>query len=148
MRQYFALTCIWLLSLLLSGCPSGQIADPPGTPTRVAQIFTIKVPTNGRWFDTGIKIAQGQYVTIRATGNVTTWETIGDIPHIFCADSPCHLPRAYYGELIGRFAGSTPFRIYSDFDFPAPVSGGLFLLFQEWSKEDSIGEVIVAVTVQ
>lgn len=161
MKQYFAMACVWIVSLLLLSYRLGQIIGPTMTPsptitpTRVTQTFTINVPANAHWFDTGIKIDKGQYVEIQATGNVKTW---GRTKHnatnadgqttFFCDDSRCHLPRAYYGELTARFASGTPFRIYTVFDFIAPVSGALFLSFKEWSIEDKLSELIVIVTVK
>ena len=146
------MTCVWIVSLFLSSCAPGQIFGPTMTFTPVTQTFTINVPANTLWFDTGIKIVKGQDVTIQATGNVKTRKNSDNDADgqttFFCDDAPCHLPRAYYGALMGRLAGWIPFRIYTACYFTAPVSGALFLAFKDWSIEDNVGEFIVTVTVR
>ena len=154
MKQSFPITCVWIVSLFLSSCTPEQLFVPTTTPTRVTQTFKINVPANALWFDTSIKIAKGQNVAIWATGNLNPWARtkqsntkVSGQTTFFCDDSPCHLPRAYHGELLGRLERGIPFRIYTAFYFTAPSSGELFLGFKDWSIEDSLGEFIVTVTL-
>jgi hypothetical protein len=161
LKQGFAKTWFWIASVLLSSCGPAQILGPQVVPTptlppaRVWQTFIIEVPAGAHWFDTGLEIEKGQYVAILATDNLKTWgrrkksdSGSAGPATFFCDHSRCHLPPAYYGQLIGRFASGTPFRIYTDFDFTAPVDGTLFLSFNTWSIEDNFGEFAVTVMVK
>jgi hypothetical protein len=117
--------------------------------------YTASVPANVLWFNTGIKIFKGQYVTIQAAGIVNTWggrgisnSDAGGQATYVCDDPGCPMRGALYGELIGRLGVGTPFRVGTNFDFTAPGPGALFLSVNDYWFKDNLGEFNVTVTVK
>jgi hypothetical protein len=176
-KHGFAMTSVWIVSLLLSSCGLWQIFDLPIAPsplvtqtptskptftpsptftlTEITQTFTVIVPANILWFDTGLKILNGQKVTIRVTGNVNTWggrpksdSDAGGQTTAFCDDWRCPMAGVSYGALIGRLGVGGSFRVDTAFDFIAPDSGELFLSVNDWAFADNSGEFIVTITVK
>lgn len=177
MKKKYVSIYVLLAALFLFGCGPGQFLGPTvtptftltpiptstptlvptatSTPTPVTQTFTVVVPANELWFNTGIKIIKGQEVTIRAEGTVNTWEgrrnsdsDPGGQTNAVCDNAGCPIVGAYYGELIGRLGVGTPFQVDASLDFTAPGSGTLFLTINDWSFKDNKGEFSVTVTVK
>lgn len=180
-KHLFAILSISVFGLLLSGCDAGQVFGPTITPTPtmtatatatftpiptetptitptftpVTQIFNITVPANVLWFNTGIKVAKGQHVTIEAAGTVNTLNgrTGSDSDpngqtKWTCDDSLCPIMGAYYGELVGRLGLIPPFRVGIKFDIKALSKGTLLLSVNDSLYLDNKGEFLVTVTVK
>ena len=144
----------FIYNVLMTNLEHYSEGSPP-TSTPVTKTFTIIIPANELWFNTGVEIIKGQDVAIRATGIVNTWDG-KDISNsdangqttAICDNTGCPMPGAYYGELIGKLDGETPFRVGSSLDFTAPESGVLFLIINDWIFDDNSGEFSVVVTIK
>jgi|GEM_PF-2476729 len=132
---------------------------PISAPTSTPEIkeFTVVVPANALWFDTGIHVDKGQSLVFTASGFVCTWTdcTPGDVPGPngsedtcqFLDNSNCLLNDEPYGALIGKIGNGEPFLIGSSLGLKASQDGTLQLAVNDnlIYYEDNSGSYFVTI---
>jgi hypothetical protein len=112
----------------------------PPTPVAVrGTTFSVIVPAEAAWVDTGIEAQAGQNLIFSASGSTNTW---GGIPEATTRDpnglrdalcpSPenkpdCLMNQVLYGKLIGKIGDSEPFEVGANLEMLAPAEGMLYL---------------------
>lgn len=115
---------------------------------------TAHVPANVSWQDTGIRVEQGQVLTISASGAaITSADVAGSSSgpagqSVMCpdpnnpavAESPCLLNGAPYGALVGRIGAGAPFLVGASYQTTAAAAGKLFLGVNDHLDAASVGD--------
>lgn len=130
---------------------------PRPTNTPETKEFTVNVPANASWFDTGIQIHKGQTILFTASGAISTWtgNPEADSPSPNGDDSPCQmadnsnclLNGAPYGALIGKLGNGEPFLIGSSLGLKASEDGTLQLAVNDnlIYYDDNSGSYVVTI---
>lgn len=108
----------------------------------------IRVPANGGWVNTGLRVRRGEFVSFDTTGEVQLSTNSSDR-----AQSPgtnrtapgAPLPSVNAGALIGRVGNSQPFGIGNQASVPMPFDGTLYLAVNDDERSDNAGEFIVSI---
>jgi hypothetical protein len=112
---------------------------------------TITVPANQQWTPTGIRVNQGDRLTINATGQISLRPNDpkdvaippGSLLHRTAPNSP--IPNALAGALIGRIDSGQPFGIGDQKSIAAPASGLLYLGVNDDVLNDNSGQFTVTI---
>jgi hypothetical protein len=115
-------------------------------PTKTTGEFTVRVPSNILWYDTGIRVQTGQIITISASGNINTLPENGDSSSsgpdgqsTTCPDRnnpnvtnmQCPIDGQPYGILAGRIDNNQPFIVGSSFGTMLNKTGVLYLIIND-----------------
>ncbi len=109
----------------------------------------IRVPANGGWVNTGLRVRRGQYVSFNTSGEVQLSSNGNDrarpagTPRM-APGSP--MPAVNAGALIGRVGNSQPFAIGDQASVPMPFDGVLFLAVNDDERTDNAGEFVVSIS--
>jgi hypothetical protein len=129
-----------------AGTPPAAASGPePGANTPGA----IRVPANGGWVNTGLRVRRGQYVSFNTTGEVQLSGNSADRARAagtprMAPGSP--MPATNAGALIGRVGNSQAFAIGDQASVPMPFDGVLFLAVNDDERGDNAGEFVVSVS--
>ena len=125
--------------------PSLTPPDAPG-PGR-----TITVPANQQWTATGIKVRQGQTLTLTTSGEVQFSADANDrasaAGHGDKRVPGAPLPQAFAGALIGRIDNGQPFGVGNQTSIRAPANGQLFLGINDDNVGDNAGQFQVSIVL-
>ena len=125
--------------------PSLTPPDAPG-PGR-----TITVPANQQWTATGIKVRQGQTLTLTTSGEVQFSADANDrasaAGHGDKRVPGAPLPQAFAGALIGRIDNGQPFGVGNQTSIRAPGNGQLFLGINDDNVSDNAGQFQVSIVL-
>jgi hypothetical protein len=152
---------------LAEDTPEPQPAQPAQPPPPA--VFTISVPANVRWVNTGVDLAPGQSVAISANGLVSvgvelpihisflgthigtaaTNESPNGDPTANSYDSirPFVAPGMPAYSLVGKVGDSAPFYVGSTGAFTAPVAGRLYLCVNANTFDSNTGLWNVTLTL-
>jgi hypothetical protein len=163
-----------LVALLKSGTREAQSTEPSTTkPTVVPSIssasqkpastpvpekteWTVVVPANVKWLDTGIQVTRGTRLSFHATGTVT-WGPAGitDGTNVvgpngtrppFPQDAdPFPMPKAGIGSLVMRIGG-VKYAIGADDVVQASASGNIQLMVNDDAVGDNSGSFTVRIS--
>jgi len=109
----------------------------------------IRVPANGGWVSTGIRVRRGDIVAFSTSGEVQLSDNRSDrarspgTPRT-APDAP--LPSVNAGALIGRIGNGQPFGIGDQSSVPMPADGVLYLAVNDDERSDNAGEFVVVVS--
>jgi hypothetical protein len=108
----------------------------------------IRVPANGGWVNTGLRVRRGQQVTFNTSGEVQLSDNAADRAR--SAGTPrmapgAPMPTVNAGALIGRVGNSQPFAIGDQASVPMPFDGVLFLMVNDDERADNAGEFFVSL---
>lgn len=108
----------------------------------------IRVPANGGWVSTGMRVRKGESVSFETTGEVQLSENRSDRARAagtnrMAPGSPLATVNA--GALIGRVGDSRPFGIGDQASVPMPFDGVLYLAVNDDERTDNAGEFIVTI---
>lgn len=126
-------------------------ASPANTSDLAAGNYTpgaFRVPANGDWVSTGMRVRKGESISFETTGEVQLSENRSDRARSagtnrMAPGSP--LPTVNAGALIGRVGNSRPFGIGDQASVPMPFDGVLFLAVNDDERADNGGEFIVSI---
>jgi hypothetical protein len=126
-------------------------ASPGNTSDLAAGNYTpgaLRVPANGGWVSTGMRVRKGELVSFETTGEVQLSENRSDRARAagtnrMAPGSP--LPTVNAGALIGRVGDSRPFGIGNQASVPMPFDGVLFLAVNDDERTDNAGEFVVSI---
>ena len=107
-----------------------------------------RVPANGGWVNTGIRVRRGENVSFDTSGEVQLSESRSDRAQ--AAGTPrtasrAPLPNVNAGALIGRVGNSQPFGIGNQTSVPMPFDGILYLAVNDDERSDNAGEFVVSI---
>ena len=125
----------------ISGGTSAAGLDPG-----VSAPGAIRVPANGGWVSTGMRVRRGETVTFNTSGEVQLSDNASDRAR--AAGTPrtaagAPLPTVYAGGLIGRIGNGQPFAIGDQASVPMPNDGMLYLAVNDDERSDNAGEFLV-----
>jgi hypothetical protein len=127
---------------------TGNVTNPVQQPTADAGA-TFRVPANGGWVSTGMRVQSGELIAFTTSGEVQLSRDAGDRGRSAgVARLPgrsATLPNVNAGALIGRVGNSEPFGIGDQETVPMPASGILYLIVNDDSRRDNSGEFVVSV---
>lgn len=108
----------------------------------------IRVPANGGWINTRLRVRKGEFVFFETTGEVQLSDNRTDRAR--AAGTPrmapgAPLPTVNAGALIGRVGSSQPFGIGNQASVPMPFDGVLFLAVNDDERSDNAGEFVVSI---
>ncbi|MGH9277420.1 MAG: toll/interleukin-1 receptor domain-containing protein [Acidimicrobiales bacterium] len=115
---------------------------------------TVQVPGRAMWTDTGITLAQGDRVTIAASGTIDTHQpdparSSGPEGKAGETNVAANIVQGFgHGGLIGRIGDGQPRGIGRSVEFTADTGGRLYLGINDWNFETNAGAFTVMVTVQ
>ena len=109
---------------------------------------SIRVPANGGWVNTGMRVRRGELISFQTSGEVQLSGNGNDRAR--AAGTPrtspgATLPSAYAGALIGRVGNSQPFGIGDQAQVPMPFDGILYLAVNDDDRRDNTGAFSVAL---
>lgn len=112
----------------------------------VAVPGAVRVPANGGWVSTGMRVRRGEAVTFNTTGQVQLSDSTNDRAR--SAGTPRNatgapIPSIYAGALIGRVGTGQPFAIGDQATVPMPNEGLLYLAVNDDERGDNSGEFVV-----
>jgi hypothetical protein len=112
----------------------------------VAVPGAIRVPANGGWISTGMRVRRGEVVTFNTSGQVQLSDNANDRAR--SAGTPrtapgAPVPNVYAGALIGRVGTGQPFAIGDQASVPMPNEGLLYLAVNDDERGDNAGEFVV-----
>lgn len=112
-------------------------ADTPGA---------IRVPANGGWVSTGLRVRRGEVITFNTTGEIQLSTNSADRAR--SAGTPrtaagAPVPNVNAGGLIGRIGNGTPFAIGDQASVPMPNAGLLYLAVNDDELSDNSGAFVV-----
>jgi hypothetical protein len=108
----------------------------------------IRVPANGGWISTGMRVRRGEVLSFNTTGEVQLSDNASDrarpagTPRM-APGSP--LPTVNAGALIGRVGSSQPFGIGDQGSVPMPFDGILSLAVNDDERSDNAGAFVVSI---
>jgi hypothetical protein len=108
----------------------------------------IRVPANGGWVNTGIRVRRGEFVSFDTTGQVQLSTSSSDRAQAAGTTRTAPgapLPAVNAGALIGRIGNSQPFGIGNQTSVPMPADGILFLTVNDDERSDNSGEFVVSI---
>jgi hypothetical protein len=128
------------IAAITGGAPSAGLE--PG----VAVPGAIRVPANGGWVSTGMRVRRGEVVTFNTSGQVQLSDNANDRAR--SAGTPRNAPGApvpnvYAGALIGRVGTGQPFAIGDQASVAMPNQGLLYLAVNDDERGDNAGEFVV-----
>ena len=108
----------------------------------------IRVPANGGWVSTGMRVRRGEVVTFATSGEVQLSDNSNDRAR--AAGTPrmapgAPLPTVNAGALIGRIGTSQPFGIGDQASVPMPFDGVLSLAVNDDERSDNAGAFMVSI---
>lgn len=106
----------------------------------------IRVPANGGWVNTGMRVRRGDIVTFNTSGQVQLSENSGDRASAAGTSRTAPgapLPNVAAGGLIGRVGNGQPFGIGDQASVPMPGDGALYLAVNDDERSDNAGQFIV-----
>ena len=125
--------------------PGLRVPDAPG-PGR-----TVAVPANQQWTATGIKVRQGQTLTLTTSGEVQFSADANDRASAAGNGDKrvpgAPLPQAFAGVLIGRIDNGQPFGVGNQTSIRAPGNGQLFLGINDDNVSDNAGQFQVSIVL-
>jgi len=134
----------------IAGAPSAAATTPApgGLQAGNNAPGAIRVPANGGWVNTGIRVRRGDYITFETSGEVQLSDVRTDRARP--AGTPrmapgAPLPTVNAGALIGRVGNSQPFGIGDQPSVPMPFDGVLFLAVNDDERSDNSGEFVVSL---
>jgi hypothetical protein len=109
----------------------------------------VRVPANGGWVSTGMRVRKGEVIGFSTTGQVQLSDNRDD--RAMAAGTTrmapgAPLPSAHAGALIGRVGNSPAFGIGDQASVPMPVDGILYLVVNDDERADNAGEFIVSMS--
>lgn len=108
----------------------------------------IRVPANGGWVNTGIRVRKGELVSFNTTGEVQLSDNSSDRARSAGTTRTAPgapMPNVNAGALIGRIGNSQPFGIGDQASVPMPFDGILYLAVNDDERSDNAGEFVVSV---
>jgi hypothetical protein len=129
--------------------PIAAITGSPvtaGLEPGVAVPGAIRVPANGGWISTGMRVRRGEVVTFNTSGQVQLSDNANDRAH--SAGTPrtapgAPVPNVYAGALIGRVGTGQPFAVGNQASVAMPNQGLLYLAVNDDERGDNTGEFVV-----
>jgi hypothetical protein len=120
-----------------------------GTPSTPGSGSGITVQGNQAWTSTGLVLQRGQWITVKATGEIRLSSDPNDVASASGArqqrfDPRAPLPNVLAGALIGRIGNGKPFGIGTDNRFQADP-GQLFLGINDSNVSDNQGSFQVDI---
>ena len=112
----------------------------------VAVPGAIRVPANGGWISTGMRVRRGEVVTFNTSGQVQLSDNANDRarPAGTPRNAPgAPVPHVYAGALIGRVGTGQPFAVGDQASVPMPNEGLLYLAVNDDERGDNAGEFVV-----
>lgn len=109
----------------------------------------IRVPANGGWVSTGMRVRRGELIGFNTSGEVQLSDNRSDrarSPGTTRMAQGAPLPTVNAGALIGRVGNSQPFGIGDQASVPMPADGILYLAVNDDERSDNAGEFVVAIT--
>jgi hypothetical protein len=109
----------------------------------------IRVPANGGWVATGLRVRRGEVVSFNTTGEVQLSDNAADrarSPGTTRTAPNAPLPGVNAGALIGRVGTSAPFGIGDQASVPMPAAGILYLAVNDDERSDNAGEFVVTLS--
>ena len=108
----------------------------------------IRVPANGGWVSTGMRVRRGEVLSFSTTGEVQLSDNASDRARPagtarMAPGSP--LPTVNAGALIGRVGTSRPFGIGDQTSVPMPFDGVLSLAVNDDERSDNAGAFVVSI---
>lgn len=108
----------------------------------------IRVPANGGWINTGMRVRRGESIGFETSGEVQLSDNGGDRAR--AAGTPrmapgAPLPTVNAGALIGRVGNGQPFGVGDQASVPMPFDGVLFLAVNDDERSDNRGEFVVSL---
>lgn len=135
---------VYLGTYPVAAITGGEVAAglEPGTAVPGA----IRVPANGGWISTGMRVRRGDVVTFNTTGQVQLSDNANDRAR--SAGTPRNaagapVPSVYAGALIGRVGTGQPFAVGDQASVPMPNEGLLYLAVNDDERGDNTGEFVV-----
>jgi hypothetical protein len=109
----------------------------------------VRVPADGGWVSTGMRVRKGEYVMFNTTGEVQVSDNRSDRSR--AAGTPrtapgSPLPSVGAGALIGRVGNSQPFGIGDQTSVPMPFDGILYLMVNDDERSDNLGAFVVSLS--
>jgi hypothetical protein len=107
-----------------------------------------RVPANGGWVNTGIRVRRGEFVSFDTSGEVQLSTSASDraqSPGTNRTAAGAPLPSVNAGALIGRVGNSQPFGIGNQTSVPMPFDGILYLAVNDDERSDNTGEFVVSI---
>jgi hypothetical protein len=109
----------------------------------------VRVPAEGGWVSTGMRVRKGEHVLFNTTGEVQVSDSRSDRAR--AAGTPrtapgSPLPSVGAGALIGRVGNSQPFGIGDQTSVPMPFDGILFLAVNDDERSDNAGAFVVSLS--
>jgi hypothetical protein len=106
----------------------------------------IRVPANGGWVSTGMRVRRGETITFNTTGEIQLSTNGSDRARSagttrMAAGAP--LPNVAAGGLIGRIGNGAPFAIGDQASVPMPNAGLLYLAVNDDELSDNTGAFVV-----
>ncbi len=140
--------------------PTATVTPTP-TSTPIVGPVNVTVPAIDGWFDTGKHVQADQYLIFVASGITNLWDGKpkndstpgGEHPdgqvHICHTsnDQTCLMNDVGYGVLIGRIGGGEPFKIGTNREILASVSGKLDLAVNDHYSPDNSGVYEATITL-
>jgi hypothetical protein len=129
--------------------PIAAITGSPvtaGLEPGVAVPGAIRVPANGGWISTGMRVRRGEVVTFNTSGQVQLSDNANDRAR--SAGTPrtapgAPVPNVYAGALIGRVGTGQPFAVGDQASVAMPNQGLLYLAVNDDERGDNTGEFVV-----
>jgi hypothetical protein len=109
----------------------------------------VRVPADGGWVSTGMRVRKGEYVSFNTTGEVQLSDSRSDRAR--SAGTPrtapgSPLPSVGAGALIGRVGNSQAFGIGDQTSVPMPSDGILYLAVNDDERSDNLGAFVVSLS--
>jgi hypothetical protein len=109
----------------------------------------VRVPADGGWVSTGMRVRKGEYVMFNTTGEVQVSDNRSDRSRAagtprMAPGSP--LPSVGAGALIGRVGNSQAFAIGDQTSVPMPFDGILYLAVNDDERSDNAGAFVVSLS--
>jgi hypothetical protein len=129
-------------------------ASPPASTGDLSSPTTVDVSGSVAWTDTGLSLAQGQRLVVRADGQVSSSEGVAPVGPDGATDlhpGVCVLPGPdHHAALIARISGGAPgppFLVGSAFDGPADRAGQLQLGVNDIGVDNNAGAFSASIQV-
>lgn len=135
---------VYLGTYPVAAITGGAVAT--GLEPGVAVPGAIRVPANGGWISTGMRVRRGEVVTFNTSGQVQLSDNANDRAR--SAGTPRNAPGApvpsvYAGALIGRVGSGQPFAVGDQASVAMPNEGLLYLAVNDDERGDNAGEFVV-----
>jgi hypothetical protein len=106
----------------------------------------IRVPANGGWVSTGMRVRRGENISFNTSGEIQLSTNAADRARSAgttrtAAGAP--LPNVNAGGLIGRIGNGAPFAIGDQASVPMPDAGLLYLAVNDDELSDNTGAFVV-----